>query len=199
MNMGRSLSRGVFSKLKGEGPSWLNLKAAIAAVVLFAPPFRGSDEFIEWTMNNSKLQDSMKRNGSQYLQQYWKDFRFVAQNPNIFVFAYLSKSAILMEKSNKAETLLIEGLEQDVDRGNVSLTENIWDIARFSGPSDRCFHSVTELISKKVKLVSFLELLNAVMTMLSHSSSIVHSKLTCATKRKRPPYTSQRSRRTYNL
>ena len=45
----------------------------------------------------------------------------------------------------------IEDLEEDVDRVNVSLTENMWDIARFSGPSDRRFHSVAELISKKVQ------------------------------------------------
>ena len=156
MGYGTVIIQSLFSRLKGEGPAWLNLKAAPAAVVLFAPPFRGSDEFIEWTMNSSKLHDSMKKileprlgNGSQYLQQYWKDFRFVALDPTTFVFAYLSKSGILMKKSNKSRNFVDRGFgrgrrscQRFIDRKHVGHSQ-------VSGPSDQRFPSVAELISKK--------------------------------------------------
>ena len=161
---GTVIIQSLLSTVKGDADSWLNLRGCTAAVVLFAPPFRGSDEFIEWNMKSSKLQDSMKKilephlgNGSQYLQKYWKDFRVVAQNPNIFVFAYLSKSANVTEKSRKADkvkaskTLSIEDLKRDVDLVDVSPTEDMWDIAKFSGPNDPRLHSIAGLISKKVQ------------------------------------------------
>jgi hypothetical protein len=98
----------LLSKKCQESAAGLSLISSTAAVILFAPPFRGSDELINYTMKSSKLPDSMRqiftgslRNGSPSLQNYWKEFRPIAQDRNIFVFVYLPKSASQAEKSYK--------------------------------------------------------------------------------------------------
>lgn len=147
---GTVIIQSLFSRLVGDGSQGAVLKGCTAAIILFAPPFRGSNELINWTMKSSKLPKLMETtlftqlgDKPPYLQNNWKHFCNVAKDPNIFVFALLSKSARDMEKyikeSNYGEgikTLTIDDMTRCIDRVSFSSTEIIGDIARFSGLSN---------------------------------------------------------------
>jgi pimeloyl-ACP methyl ester carboxylesterase len=152
----------LFSKLNDKIPEWHSLRDSTAAIVLFAPPFGDSNELLELTKTSAKLQSSMAKvlepslsKRSMELTEYWNDFHDVAEDPNIFVFGYLSKSAIIDEKfyevDKERQTIGIKNLERYIDYVDVSLTNDMRNIAKFSGPTDRRFQSMAGLILKKVQ------------------------------------------------
>ena len=57
----------------------------------------------------------------------------------------------MADKVKASKPLSIEDLKKDVDHADISSTEDMWDIAKFSGPNDPRLHSIAGLISKKVQ------------------------------------------------
>ena len=101
------------------------LKTSTAAVFLFAPPFRGSDNLIKWTKDKCKISNADLffgfGNRNQAPQQSWRDFNSATcapGDPDTFVVVFLpntAKDAEKMAKQAKGNDLSIEDLVSDIE------------------------------------------------------------------------------------